>query len=126
MNTADDLFYNVILTAVIETDGVLKQLRLKASAVLNSLRSFNLASEKHLLKGAFNLASEKRLIKDACRIEVKKCDPRGGGYSDIFEQHRLRLFWGFRFKSIFFGSGDILGNTSKYSRVGMSKKNPKK
>ena len=56
-----------------------QQLRLKASAVLNSLRNFNLASENRLLKGAFNLASEKRLLKDACRIEVKKCDPRGGG-----------------------------------------------
>ena len=84
LNTADDLFYNVILTAVIETDGVKKQLRLKASAVLNSLRNFNLASEKRLLKGALNLASEKRLLKDACRIEVKKCDPRGGGGTLIF------------------------------------------
>ena len=97
-----------------------KQLRLKASAVLNSLRNFNLVSEKRLLKGAFNLASEKRLLKgafnlasekrllkgafnlsnekrllkDACRIEVKKCDRRGGGYSDIFEQHRLSIFLG--------------------------------
>ena len=58
------------------------QLRLKASAVLNSPRNFNIAREKRLLKGAYG-------------IEVKKCEPRGGGgYSDIFEQHRLSLFFG--------------------------------
>ena len=108
-----------------------KLLRLKASAVLNSLRNFNLArkkrllkgafnlaSEKRLLKGAFNLTSEKRLLKDACRIEVKKCDPRrGGGYSDIFEQHRLSLFFGVQIQINIFGSGD-LGITCKYLRVG--------
>ena len=54
---------------------------------------------------------------------MKKCDPRGGGYSNIFEQHRLSLFFffflgggggggvgGFRFESIYFGSGDFLGS----------------
>ena len=41
-----------------------------------------------------------------------------GGYSDIFEQHRLGFLRGFRFKSIFLGSGEFLGITCKYSRVG--------
>ena len=45
--------------------------------------------------------------------------PGEEGYSDIFEQHRLSLFFlggGYRFKSIFFGSGDFLGVTCKNIR----------
>ena len=49
-----------------------KELRLKASAVFNSLRNFNLASEKRLLKGAFNLAREKRLLKGASYLASEK------------------------------------------------------
>ena len=68
MNTADDLFYNVIL--------IEKRLLKGAFNLASEKRllkgAFNLVSEKRLLKGAFNLASEKRLLKDACRIEVKK------------------------------------------------------
>ena len=56
----------------------IKQLSLKASAGLISLRNFNLAIEK-------------RLLKCACEVEVKKCDPRegagGGGGTLIFSSN---------------------------------------
>ena len=42
----------------------------------------------------------------------------GGGYSDIFEQHMLSLFFGVQIQINIFGSVDFLGITCKYSRVG--------
>ena len=67
------MFYNSDL----KQTACIKQLSLMASVVLISLRNFNLASEECLLKGA-------------CGVEVKEVRPpgRGGGPSDIFEQHR--------------------------------------